>query len=195
MSVGAMNKMFIDKQRFCQNPAEHQQLLVWAHGMTSFLEIGARYGDDLKSFARLLQGRANRIVVIDKPGAEWGAKGSEKELRENVRSLQKSGYDVHLFIGDSQDPEIIFAVNALGPFDFTFIDGDHRYEGVKADWEVYGPMSKKVAFHDIQKPTSPGNAEMGVYKLWNELNTRPDAQSFIAPGSPMGVGCVGWTNG
>ena len=36
--------------------------------------------------------------------------------------------------------------------DFLFIDGDHSYDGVKADFEMYAPMVRPgglIAFHDI----------------------------------------------
>ena len=52
--------------------------------------------------------------------------------------------------------------------DFLFIDGDHSYEGVKSDFDLYYEfMNKKgtVAFHDILD-------KCGVDRFWEEIRSK-----------------------
>jgi hypothetical protein len=65
----------------------------------------------------------------------------------------------------SNDPELVTKVlNHFGDRpDITFIDADHSYDAVKADWELWWFNTKKiVAFHDILMP--------GVRELWEEIS-------------------------
>ena len=175
------------------NELEYVKLLSWVKGAKSVLEIGSRFGYTLVDLAHVMDGKGT-VVSVDLPDAEgWNDDLSAqaiKHLRANVEQIKREGYDAHLFEGDSKDPEIIEKVKALGPFDVVFIDGDHTYEGVKADWLSYGHLGKMVIFHDIRKPEPPEWMGMGVYKLWDELN---GTDKFIAPGSKMGIGRIGKT--
>ena len=57
--------------------------------------------------------------------------------------------------GSSYDPQTVARIRALlgtRRLDLLFIDGDHRYEGAKADWLSYAPLVRPgglIAFHDI----------------------------------------------
>ena len=56
-------------------------------------------------------------------------------------------------LGNSRDPETIekLAVILAGrAIDLLFIDGDHAYEFIRRDYEIYAPLTKHIiAIHDI----------------------------------------------
>jgi len=66
--------------------------------------------------------------------------------------------------------EIIKKILGDSKLDLLFIDGDHTYEGVKRDFEMYSPLVRKggiITFHDIV-PGPPENVG-GVPTFWNEI--------------------------
>ncbi len=161
-----------------------------ARGATSYLEVGARYGDTFYDVMRSLP-VGSKGVCVDLPGEYWGSQGSEKALKEVFTELTEQGYDVHLIFGDSTADSIVNYVRALGPYDAALLDGDHRYEGVSTDFSNYAPHCKHVALHDIagdgQRHSSGINVE--VPRFWRELDG--EKVEFIASGSKMGIGV--WT--
>ena len=129
----------------------------------SLLEVGSSFGGTLKRMASVLP-KGSKIVSVDLPcDSTPKFLNPLASLKDTCRKLSLLGANVELFVGDSHDAEVVEAVKAHGPFDFVFIDGDHSYEGVKADWENYGPMCKVVGFHDI------GGAILGCTRFWREL--------------------------
>jgi cephalosporin hydroxylase len=84
--------------------------------------------------------------------------------------------DEYLYIGgDSHDPKIfkkMLDFMSVNTWDFVFIDGDHSYEGVKADFKNIIPHLKSgtpVAFHDIV--ISDFHHQHGCYvgEFWEDL--------------------------
>ncbi|MGH9467964.1 MAG: class I SAM-dependent methyltransferase, partial [Terriglobales bacterium] len=157
------------------------------------LEIGTCKGGTLCVLCRLAAPDAT-IVSLDLPGGAYGG-GYDAKRALVFRAFPRRGQRLHLVRGDSHLPQIRERVaRALGgePLDLVFIDGDHSYAGVKADYEMYSPMVRAggvVAFHDIVE--HPPEYGVGVGRFWREIRG-PGAVEIIAdPGQGWaGIGVL-----
>lgn len=176
-----------------QNPDELRQLieLLLRESVRSYLEIGARHGDTFFDVMRSLP-KGSHGVAVDLPGGPWGTWKSALHLQSACSELRRD-YDVHTILANSQTPETAEMVNALGPFDAALIDGDHMYEGVKRDWNLYKSQARIIAFHDIAgvgQLQRHSQLPVEVPQLWNEIKGDYRHEEFIALGSKMGIGVV-----
>ncbi len=151
-----------------QNEEEFVWLLDnYVKGVASILEVGSSFGHSLRMMAHASQPGA-RIRSVDlgfdyfQEGKQAVRRYSVEALRSLIGDLSTAGYDTDVFIGDSHSPEAVAWAAQWAPYDFIFIDGDHDYEGVRADWLNYGPLGRTVAFHDI-------DVMAAVSKFWMEL--------------------------
>lgn len=166
--------------------------LMLARQVTRYLEIGARHGDTFFEVMTSLP-KGSKGVAVDLPGGMWGTDKSRASLEDACSDLRRRGYDVRCIFGDSRSAGIRQIVMVEGPYDAALIDGDHRYAGVKADWENYARFASLVAFHDI---VGEGQAEkvhgnlVEVPRLWAELKAEHETVEFVDAGSKMGIGCV-----
>ncbi len=151
--------------------------------VNSYLEIGVRYGISFAKIGEALP-EGSLMVAVDMPGGEWGQEGSAFELNKVANRLRARGHEVHVILGDSTDPEIVAQVQKISDawmgtdspprFGLCYIDGDHRYEGVRADFVNYQAMCRIVAFDDIwtdRFTTTPKGKDplAGTHHLWEEI--------------------------
>lgn len=163
-------------------------------GVSSYLEIGARYGGSFEAILTAL-GPMARGVAVDFPGGNFGDEESAPILLAAIDRLRKRHARAGAIFGPSTAPEVVERVEALAPFDVVLIDADHSYEAVRRDFETYLPMARKaIVLHDIAAPKgthSKTGKPVEVPRFWDDIGfAYSDRQEIVAPGSNMGFGVV-----
>lgn len=159
------------------------------------LEIGTAKGGTLYLWAQAATADAT-IVSVDLPGGPFG--GAYPECRTLFyESFGREQQQVHLMRADSHHTGTLrFVKEQFGdkPIDFLFIDGDHTYEGVKADFQQYSPLVRPgglIALHDILPRTDEPTIQ--VDQLWAKLKDREGATEIVGAqgsGRQIGIGAL-----
>jgi hypothetical protein len=146
-----------------------------------FMEIGTAKGGTLFLFCKTFGSGASGISV-DLPNGKFG--GGYPEYRIPLyQSFAGNGQSLHLLRANSHDPSTLEKAKGLlgkAELDFLFIDGDHTYEGVKRDFELYSPFVKKggiIAMHDIA--AHPPKLNCHVDEFWKEAKRKYKSKELI----------------
>jgi cephalosporin hydroxylase len=120
------------------------------------------------------------IVSVDLEGGPFGSGVTDQALL--WRANPRPGQTLHLVRGDSHESATHERVARLltRPADMLLIDGDHTYDGVKADYELYKNLVRiggMIAFHDILPHNRDPDCE--VDRFWRELAGRK--RKIVAP--------------
>jgi cephalosporin hydroxylase len=156
------------------------------------LEIGTARGGTLFLWTRLAHPEAT-IFSIDLPGGMFGG-GYPRWKMPTFRAFARPGQHTHLLRANShslQTFEHVKSILAGRCVDFMFIDGDHTYEGVRRDFELYSPLlapQGMVAFHDIA--TEEGHDNYGVARFWHEVKQGRKAIEIVEQ-PPKGIAGIG----
>ncbi len=155
-----LNEDLMEKCVFMQVYEEILTLSYWLKGFQpkNILEIGTM-GSTFWIMSKLSTGKKVSIDI---------------EPRESIIHHFMYGEDWKFFRGDSHTDEMFNKVKDFCPkFDFIFIDGDHSYEGVKKDFEMYKNLLSPrgvIGFHDIDPDHIFADSYAGqVYKFWQDL--------------------------
>ena len=153
------------------------------------VEIGTASGGTLFMLTQVAAADAT-IVSVDLPRGRLGGESSTMRNRYPLwrarlyRGFGRDDQIVHVIRADSHEASTVQDVQQRlpeGKIDFLFIDGDHSYEGVCRDFELYSPLVEAgglVAFHDIV-PSGPGKHgdPGGVPDFWSDLRTQHSVEA------------------
>ena len=143
------------------------------------VEIGTASGGTLFLFANATS--PEKIVSIDLPQGSFGG-GYPFWKIPFYKSLGQN-HVIKLIRADSHINKTLeeLRVDLKGrQVDILFIDGDHTYQGVAKDFQMYSPLVKKggiVAFHDIVMHDKTSGCE--VHKFWNEIKKSYEHREII----------------
>jgi predicted O-methyltransferase YrrM len=149
------------------------------------MEIGTAFGGMLFLFAQAAQ-ENSLIISIDLPGGNFGA-GYPWWKIPLYKAFGRSGQKIFLLRADSHlsnTYRIIENILQGNKIDFLFIDGDHSYEGVKKDFEMYSKLVNSrgiIAFHDIISNTKNDYSDptINVDMFWKEIKDKFKYQEFV----------------
>ncbi len=131
------------------------------------LEIGTEWGGTLLLLTLAAAPDAT-IISIDMPTGGFG--GYPRWKGAYFHRFALPSQRLHLLRANSHlltTVQTVQTILAGRPLDVLFIDGDHTYGGVKADWGMYEPLvgpDALVAFHDIV--VHPPKTQCEVHALW-----------------------------
>lgn len=138
-------------------------LCYWLNGFepNNILEIGT-HGPSFHLFSQFSKGKKVAVDIND-------------NSQQLILGMQY--HDWKFIVGDSTDIDTFNSINQLGlMYDFIFIDGNHEYEYVKRDFELYRSLLSPrgfLVFHDIDPDhvfAGFGKGGGNAHKFWTDLD-------------------------
>jgi predicted O-methyltransferase YrrM len=186
-------RVIIEPVRAIQRREEILEMLdrVQALAPRRLCEIGAASGGTLVFLTRVAAPDATIVSLdIDTPPQIRFLRSKLAGARQSVVSIE----------ADSHSPATVERVRDAvdgDALDFLFIDGDHTYEGVKRDFELYAPLVRPgglIALHDINPDSGGDDGRISgeVPRFWDELSRTHRVEPIVKapPGEGLGIGLV-----
>lgn len=74
------------------------------------------------------------------------------------------GLPIQYVLASPEEKWSVFSSRTADPYDVIFIDGDHAYDAVRADYDFFKNKGRLLVFHDINDEWCPG-----VRRIWREV--------------------------
>lgn len=135
------------------------------------VEIGSDVGGTLWAWQQLSS--HPRVIGVTLADGPFGS----------AARVEVNGHGCEIVYGDSHNPATVDRLTGLlegSPVDVLFIDGDHTYQGVKSDFEMFSPLVRPggvIGFHDICD--HPNVAACKVKAFWDSLVWDGDREEIV----------------
>lgn len=132
------------------------------------LEIGSFNGGSFYIWCNIADGNGIKIS-LDLPEM------SSSVLGNRNRKMKTWGDNIYVVVADSHDENVFSQIEDIlkgEEVDLLFIDGDHKYDGVKKDYELYKGLVREggyIVFHDIVDTEFHRSCNCNVSQLWGEI--------------------------
>jgi predicted O-methyltransferase YrrM len=162
--------------------AAHLFRVARSLGPATIVEIGRFKGGSTLVFATAKHPDAT-LWSFDLAGERARGIDGEEVDQEIASTLARYGRDagVHLVRADSRSAD-----HPDGGCDLVFVDGDHSYEGVRADyehWRAAVRLGGHLLFHDAAQPERYAAVSPGVTRVVDEIERSGDSGFVREPGA------------
>jgi predicted O-methyltransferase YrrM len=155
------------------------------------LEIGLHLGGTFFLWSRAAAPDAHLLAIDTRPVGRFGDWSPFSLVR---RGFAVASQRVTLLMGSDSHADTTWQrVAALldgRAIDFLFIDGDHSFDGVWQDFNMYSPLVARgglIAFHDISQ--NPAEWTQGVARFWREFSAQHKTEECVLNDEPgFGIG-------
>jgi glycosyltransferase involved in cell wall biosynthesis/cephalosporin hydroxylase len=186
--VPLRKQMMLRRNSTMQIPMEIEnlQLTVAKSNPKVILEIGTANGGTIARWFEIPS--VQTIFSVDLAVGIHGGAGFEERTYVISDCIEQANQCKKIFFpinGDSRHPYLINRIRELlngQKIDFLFIDGDHTYNGVKGDFEVYKEFIHEntlIGFHDIIDSQFHRDEGCFVANFWDELKLNYSFEEFI----------------
>lgn len=152
------------------------------------MEIGTMLGGTFYIWNRVFEPK--HVISINLPGGPFTNSGYS--IKKSSLFDLFSDAEKDYILGDSHSSRTLEQVSRSVPeegLDLLFIDGDHTYNGIKQDFEMYKQFVKQggaIVFHDLNNE----HEDVGVDRLWDEIVEKYESIEIDQSRTEYGIGVI-----